>query len=265
MNMIENIDRTNPDIAKLRPATRDWDAIDKHIKPIFLRSAPLTVVMMDNIVSYTFDNAVDCPTLNIPTHLGTLPLPFTYNDIPIGKENDEGSICATIRRVAQQVEKVLINGMDDDLIQIRGLLSGLKPNEIQCPDDYDKDSPKLFLTMKQKLEEIKFYGPYGLFTNCRMFWDCIYPNKPDYIKDFAEVHGFGKEVDNDFVIHHVMFNIFPDTVRMVVGLKPIAIEWDGKVKIICCLVPQIREDFYKNTGVVWDRIFISERRKVNDL
>lgn len=186
----------------------------------------VTCYLLDNGCVYRPEKAPD-PFKYQPTEAGdeeqpsfelkTLPLPFTHADF---QDLDVWQAC--MRRVADKVEETTLASM-------AGVPSTVKFREV----------PEAI----QELKNRKFFGPYVVICS------------PDEWRTRRLEYGAVEDVDLVLVgapmrkDDLLVFQATPDVVRMVVGLEPCVVKWDGKYKAVCVLVPQIRSDFQGNYGI----------------
>lgn len=48
----------------------------------------------------------------------------------------------------------------------------------------------------------------------------------------------------------ITLNSTPDAVRMIIGLRPLVVQWSDHYKALCIMMPNVRRDLYGNCGVV---------------
>lgn len=157
-----------------------------------------------------------------------LPLPFTHLSI-IGLEDKEEDVRACAVRVAQSVEGMLFGKVKFEGIKGLTDLASVEMTDVE--------------QAKKALASIKFYGPYVLVVGNSESIEGI-----DDVTVLDAVSGY------QFTKQEMMLvQITPDVVRIVIAMRPTLIVWEGKLKVICCITPQVRTDLARKSGIAWRR------------
>lgn len=215
--------------------------------------------------------------------LTALPLPvihkdFWFNARQLAAGRNSGMPIDTLtaqlaaRRVAEEAEKLAIgNGASVDYGG--GKVYGMTnfPNRITSvsvgdPTDSGWNGKKLLsdiLKMRQASIEAKHYGPWVLYVG--KGWDQYLDedysdNKGDNTvrERLRAIDGIQDIISLDYMASNdlVLCQQTSDVIRQVVGMDITTVQWETmggmriNFKVMAILVPQLRADFYGNTGIV---------------
>ena len=212
-----------------------------------------------------------------------LPLPICHKDFSFplrqiqvsrngGMPLDTSMGEAAGRKVAEYVEKLTLGKLDTYSFgggTIYGYTNYASVLEqvLTSPDDTAWTPATLLeeiLTMKQTALAAKHYGPFVL--NFSTGWDLyldndystLYPNKTLRMR-IAEIDNISSIRTLDYLENFdcVMVEMNTETIRMVVGMEIMTLEWDSvgglrkNYKVMTIMVPQLRADIDGNTGIVY--------------
>ena len=119
------------------------------------------------------------------------------------------------------------------------------------------------LQMKKASQTAFHFGPWMLYGG--LYWDPYFDEdyKPTYNdmtlrQRLREIDGIMDCRTVDYIPDQslIMVQMTTDVVRMVIGMDITTVQWEShggwqlNFKVICCMVPQLRTDFYSNTGIV---------------
>lgn len=214
---------------------------------------------------------------------GLLPLPIIHKDFNFSARQIEASrnggspLDTTMaemagRKVAEMAEKLTL-GKLSDYTYADGTIQGMTNFDsaltqvMTAPDSTDWVASVLLdevLTMKESAKAAHHYGPYMLYFSSS--WDKYldndfntnYPNKTVRNR-IKEIDGVTDVRTADFLEDWdvVMIELSPETIRIVVGMGLVTLEWDSNggllknYKVMTIIVPQVRADINNNTGIVY--------------
>jgi len=218
-----------------------------------------------------------------PQHdIANLPLPIIHKDFfysarQIQASRNGGSPLDTTtaelaaRRVAETAEELLIGNIDNYKFG-GGVLYGYKnfdkrlTKSITSPEGSGwepSDTVQEILQMRKQSQGAHHYGPWMLY--CSPDWDVYmdddYSDKKgtntlrQRITAIQDVEGV---VTLDYLSDYdlIMVQMTSDVVRMVVGMDTTTVQWETQggmqinFKVMTILVPQLRADYYGQTGIV---------------
>ncbi len=210
-----------------------WIEVDRAVARAFCAATPLTIWLRKQKLEWPIPEGIK------QTVLTERVLPFTHHDGTIelkeGCPFDPIYVEASGRRVGEAVEKTLL-GLDETQYHLSGLLN--HPKTRQC---------KSISHAIVDLASIKYYGPYVV----------VHP----LVANQDEMSQIEKEFMAIERIQDVIFSAIPegtlivfqatsDVIRLVVGLDLTVVQWEEGFKTVCIIVPEIREDFHGNVGIV---------------
>lgn len=215
--------------------------------------------------------------------LQNLPLPVIHKDFffnarqVMASRNGGSPIDTTFaedaaRRVSEEAER-LATGTADSFTYGGGTIYGLKnfPDRITKVITIPTDSGwtpvqtmKDVLTMRQSAYDANHYGPYQLYVSPA--WD-------EYMDDdYSDAKGdntLRQRINNieniqgirtaDYLgtgFHMILVQMTSDVIREVIGMDITTVQWEThggmrlNFKVMAILVPQLRADWYGNTGIV---------------
>lgn len=182
------------------------------------------------------------------------------------------------RRVAEQVEQLVLGTTNTALLgqssythagaTIQGYLnySGRITYSITLPTaagwtpDHTIND---ILAMKKASQAAGYMGPWKVYTglNWDPYMDADY--KPTYNNTslrqrIKQIDGIQSVSTVDYMPDYniIMVQQTSDVVRLVIGMDIITVQWEShggmqmNFKVMCVMLPQIRSDFYGNTGIV---------------
>jgi hypothetical protein len=179
--------------------------------------------------------------------VSSLPLPITHVDFPPGKVS-LGE--AAMRSVVEEIERTVVGVSGPALrSKVYGLMNfpARTTCRITSPEAPDWRPPILAAEIREMvagLAERRFYGPYGLYYGPK--WaDAVLPDI---------LHGIEGPVCTKAIKGYDILIVqrTTDVVRIVIGLKPTAVQWEaetGMMKVLAIMVPQLRADFYGKCGI----------------
>ncbi len=156
--------------------------------------------------------------------LRQLPLPFTYEDCVL-TEKDWPVRAATL--VGEQVDATILG--KEYVMPIFGL--GTHPDRI-TRQGWDVPDERL-------LKDAGYDGPYLRIVPWHLPSRCFGDQKGNVI--------YSKQVSGN---SRFVLNAAPDTIRLVVGLDPVLVQWEDHFKFLCIIVPQIRVAPGRKAGIV---------------
>lgn len=248
--------------SKLRPKAftlpSQWTKAQVAARKAFHRRSPVTQWLIEHDLKY--DNAtftklmfeekeekgvIDVSSVSEKAAFLTnmLPLPITHSDALDGLYDTE-CFGACGWRVGEAVEQVLLYGgmsltnVDSkEVCKIHGIFS----HPLLNYSDTVKEGIAL-------LKERKFYGPYIVVCS----HDKIGNTFPEVeLQPCLDLEGISAIVATACKPDDLaLVQVTTDVIRMVIAQKLIVIEWEGKIKTLCCMVPQLRTDFHNNLGIV---------------
>ena len=189
------------------------------------------------------------------------------------------------RRVAEQVEQLTLGCGPNTNLTVTGQLQGQSsyswggatiwgymnfPNRITyaivnptAPGWIPQNTVDDVLTMKQKSQQAMHFGPWILYGG--LFWDPYFDDdyKPTYNdmtlrQRLREIDGIIDVRTVDYIPDQSLLLVqqTTDVVRMVIGMDITTVQWEShggmqlNFKVLCVMIPQLRTDFYGNTGIV---------------
>lgn len=214
--------------------------------------------------------------------LENLPLPiihkdfhFTLREVLASRQGmaplDTTTAELASRRCAEEAEKLLA-GTASAYAYGGGVVYGLTnypsrlTNAMTTPTGTTA-SQALVVTevqeMKTQSQEAGYYGPWFLFasTSWDAFLDADYSTAYPSItlRDRLErIEGVDRAMTLDYLPANTMVLVqkTPDVLREVVGMEFMTVQWEShgglmlNFKVMGIMVPQLRKDFYGNTGIV---------------
>lgn len=214
--------------------------------------------------------------------LEAIPLPIIHKDYRISarqldvSRNGGSPFDTTMaelagRRVAEKAEKLFL-GTAGSYTFGGGTLYGLLNSPARIP--YTITAPtasgwgpgtliKDILEMRNLSQDADHYGPWALYTS--KDWDVYLDddfsvNKGDNtLRDrIRMIEGIEDVRTSDYMTGFdlLLCELLPETARVVVGMDITTIQWEEKggmeffFKVMAIMVPQIRDDFYGNSGLV---------------
>lgn len=215
----------------------EWIAIDQAVARGAYKAMPTMdklfglgfgLRISDTMPSTTFSSNTE-PAPDGSFGVVCLPLPSTYVDFdPNGILANETAGTA----IGVKLERTLLGTGKSN---IYGFMN--HPRRIV------RDGASL-LTMIQHLKDIKHYGPYGLIVH-----EDVKKAKED---QFMAVEGIHCVIGSELIdrADSILVQLIADVVRLVIGLELVVIQWEGRLRAIAIIVPQIRCDCDNNTGVL---------------
>jgi uncharacterized linocin/CFP29 family protein len=119
------------------------------------------------------------------------------------------------------------------------------------------------LQMKRASQAAKHYGPWMLY--CGLNWDPYMDDdyKPTYNSTtlrqrLRDIDGIIDVQTLDYIPDYSLLLVqqTTDVVRLVIGMDITTVQWEShggmqlNFKVMCVIVPQLRSDYYGNTGIV---------------
>lgn len=215
--------------------------------------------------------------------LSNLPLPVIHKDFYFnarqvatsrnsGAGIDTSTAQAAARRVSEEAEKLVI-GTGGSISYGGGSVYGMTnfPGRITSagltdPTDLGWTPAVLvreILAMRQASENAMHYGPWILYTS--PFWDLYLDDDYSAAKGdntlrqrIAAINGVRdiRTLDHLTGQQMILVQQTSDVIRLVMGMDITTIQWEThggmrlNFKVMAIMVPQLRADFYGNTGIV---------------
>lgn len=217
------------------------------------------------------------------------PLPLIHKDFQFGIRElmasrngraplDLNTVELATERVAEQVEQFCL-GTTNPLFQgqatytwngttIQGAMNWsnritytiTQPTAVGwTPQDTIND----VLAMKKASQTANHFGPWMLY--CGLAWDPYMDDdyKPTYNattlrQRLSAIDGIQGVSTVDYIPDNslILVQMAQKVVRLVIGMDIVVVQWESEggwemnFKVICCMLPQFRTDFYGNTGLV---------------
>lgn len=220
-----------------------WKDLDQTVARMFMSMAPVTHMCMlhskinmrmpvgTREIAKCKNSGLSNPNFKIET----LPLFLTHANADTVADIPEAA-----GAVAAEIEGLLLgtNLPGDRPEGFQGFMDHSKKfNFTRCdPDD-----------MQQHLASKGYLGPYCLVIPQEN--KAVQQNRYSYER--ADTDNLNRKVVSDQLQgdNLIMFQFNESAIRIINILPPIPICLDGKFKVVCCLVPHIREDQHGNIGV----------------
>lgn len=215
--------------------------------------------------------------------LSNLPLPVIHKDFYFnarqvatsrnsGASIDTTTAQAAARRVSEEAEKLVI-GTGNNISYGGGTIYGLTnfPQRITsagvtAPTDggwTPATTVQEILAMRQASEDAHHYGPWVLYNSPAwdQYLDDDYsPSKGDNTlrQRIQAINGIQavRTLDHLTGVQLLLVQQTSDVIREVIGMDVTTVQWEShggmrlNFKVMAILVPQLRADFYGNTGIV---------------
>lgn len=207
--------------------------------------------------------------------LEALPLPFTWCQFSLNPKM-QGKWTwpceAASRRVGEAVEQTTLGMRDSQFgeVSLYGIFNHPKTTKHRI--DFDEPMFKDFNRGRQSQLRVdvtvdhmielsvanKFYGPWALVHGWE--YDALLDNDYNgdqtlrqYISREGRLYGRVEHVIRaDFIKDYrlALVQMTSDVIRVVVAIDPTLIQWEGELRIICIVVPQVRADHKDHVGIV---------------
>lgn len=212
--------------------------------------------------------------------LKNLPLPIIHKDFSfsarqISASRNGGSPLDTTmaelaaRKVADEVEKLTL-GESSSYSYGGGSVYGYKnfpqrlTGSLTAPTASNHNTTVLeVLAMRQQAVAKKYYGPYTLYYSpdwyAVMDEDYSEAKGDNTLKDrLMKITGINEVKGADYLTGNEMILVqqTSDVARLVMGMDITTVQWSShggmqlNYKVMTIMVPQLRSDFYGNTGIV---------------
>lgn len=229
-----------------------WHIIDKIVLEEFRHHAPVTHLLMTKqgtldlrkmMDTFKHEQSIACndkadkPVFETRTY----PLPFIYKDFPLEGQGYTQVGLAT-QEVASDVEKMVLGVNVPFTIQGMEPLYGFMnfPERWTLHDDYRPE--EAVQKMVYLLRKGRYFGSYTLIYGKHYMGET-----PEADKSFRWKMG---EVSDRINVMYcseqmkgrqlILFQETPDVIRIIFGLTPIVIWWEGKLRLLTITVPQPR-------------------------
>lgn len=117
--------------------------------------------------------------------------------------------------------------------------------------------------MRKAAEDVGFYGPFVMYTTSD--WSAVFDEDYSAVKGTNTLRQRLLALDNisristlDYLTGYqiLLVQLTPDVARSIVGMDLTTLQWEQhggmevRLKVMAIMVPQLRADFYKGTGIV---------------
>lgn len=179
-----------------------------------------------------------------------LPLPIVHCDIDsldeINVRNALKEICSTLELGVLGVKPLMTPTTPDSLWDVPGLLNAPNAKILPCGDK----PVEAVRAAIGHLQSVNHYGPYIILSNPSTLKEGSLPVDPfrEEGEERIDTHSlYSLDLPPDRII---VFELRPETFRLVVGINPCVAQWREKWKALLMITPQPRLDLLGNSGIV---------------
>lgn len=215
-------------------------------------------------------------TIGVPLPIIHKDFKFSARQIAVSRNGnlplDTTAATMASRKVAEEVEKMVVGigagaGYSFGGYTVHGYTEfpDRLTYEITDPTSVGwepSDLIKEIIGMRKAAEDVGFYGPFKMYTTSD--WSAVFDedfkaNGNQTTRDrIKALDNIGSIQTLDYLSGYqiLLVQMTPDVARAIVGMDFTTLQWEQhggmevRLKVMAIMVPQLRADFYKGTGIV---------------
>jgi uncharacterized linocin/CFP29 family protein len=226
-------------------------------------------------------------TIGVPLPIIHKDFKFSARQIAVSRNGaiplDTTAATMAARKVAEEVEKMTVGigagaGYSFGGYTVHGYTEfpDRLTYEITDPTTGGWDPMTLvkeIIGMRKAAEDVGFYGPFTAYISSD--WSAVLDE--DYKQGastssattirqrVSAIDGISRIVTLDYLTGYqiLLIQLTPDVARSIVGMDLTTLQWEQhggmevRLKVMAIMVPQLRADFYKGTGIVHGNVAVS--------
>lgn len=216
-------------------------------------------------------------TIGVPLPIIHKDFKFSARQIAVSRQGnlplDTTMATMAARKVAEEVEKMTVGvgagaGYHFGGYTVHGYTEfpdrlTYEVTDPTSPGWEPADLVREVIGMRKSAEDVGFYGPYTAYISSD--WSAVMDEDYSAVKGTQTLRQRLLELDNinrmvtlDFLQGYqiLLVQLTPDVARAIVGMDFTTLQWEQhggmevRLKVMAIMVPQLRADFYKGTGIV---------------